>query len=324
MALHLHQLLVESIFDLVGRDEDGMTYSLGWILTQTPEFLKIISTRLGLGSDVRRHAVYLQHNRALYGRTDIELVSPRGAVILEAKKGFTLPSPAQLQQYVRAYRQKKYAKTPLRAIVVLTSWPEATAAQFQSLPDRILDIPVRYLSWRTLCALASSSLSRTRGAKRRQLSEFTDYVRRLVTMRDMRSNLVYVVPLNSETFDGGNTTFIDVVEKHRKYFHPVGNRYPNEPPNYIAFRYHGELQSIHFIKRVRVITTYKKHFPSVQGTKIAPHFLYDLGPAIRPSKTVKSGAIRNMRCTCMLDTLLTKSSISTAYRETQRRLREML
>ncbi|MCG2728873.1 MAG: hypothetical protein L6276_01100, partial [Acetobacterium sp.] len=39
-------------------------------------------------------------------------------------------------------------------------------------------------------------------------------------------------------------SWIDIVEKRNKYFHPMGmNGWPKEPPNYIAFRYYGKLQS---------------------------------------------------------------------------------
>ena len=42
----------------------------------------------------------------------------------------------------------------------------------------------------------------------------------------------------------------DIVNKKRIYFHPVGGGpggWPSEPPNYIAFRYGGKLQTIHHI-----------------------------------------------------------------------------
>ena len=48
-------------------------------------------------------------------------------------------------------------------------------------------------------------------------------------------------------------TWIEIVEQKKKYFHPFGiNGWPKEPPNYIAFRYNGKLQSIHHIESYTV------------------------------------------------------------------------
>ena len=57
--------------------------------------------------------------------------------------------------------------------------------------------------------------------------------------QNQNSNKVYVVSLGkTEKFKG--YTYIDVVEKFGKYFHPFGRNksgWPVDPPNYIAFRY---------------------------------------------------------------------------------------
>ena len=66
--------------------------------------------------------------------------------------------------------------------------------------------------------------------------------------------MVFVVALSKVAFkEGGDYTWIDVVEKD--YFHPIGRGWPEEPPNYIAFRYDGKLQSVHYIESYEVVTT---------------------------------------------------------------------
>ena len=141
-------------------------------------------------------------------------------------------------------------------------------------------------------------------------------------MQDRESNMVYVVALSHDTFADGHITFIDVVEKHGRYFHPVGNHYPTSPPNYIAFRYNGRLQSIHFVENVEVITQFGRYFPGTSNERVEPLFLYTLGPTIRPDHEVRSGPIRNMRCYCMLDTLLTCETVQEALQKTKHRLEE--
>jgi hypothetical protein len=145
------------------------------------------------------------------------------------------------------------------------------------------------------------------------------------TKPNVQSNLVYVVSLSRKSLWPG-TSFIDVVEKHGKYFHPVGGpgRWPTVPPNYIGFRYDGELKSIHHIE-VAVVT--KDLADTVPGKLAAcpqadPHFIYTLGPAIRPSPRPPNGpnVTRSMRRWAALDTLLTAKTISDAIAETRARL----
>ena len=146
-------------------------------------------------------------------------------------------------------------------------------------------------------------------------------------MQDQNSNRVYVVSLNGDTF-GGETTFIEVVEKHRKYFHPVGGDrggWPVEPPNYMGFRYDGHLQSIHHVDDYKVITDFGPFFPNQPSAALDPHFLYHLGPPIRPARDMPAGKRVKFanRVWCFIDTLLTSDTISDALTATKTRERLM-
>ena len=140
-------------------------------------------------------------------------------------------------------------------------------------------------------------------------------------MRDSQDNRVYVVSLSDKPIKAdGDYTWIDVVEKDKCYFHPVGKGWPDEPLNYIAFRYDGELQSVHHIERHDVVTDPSAVNKNWLKSDYA-QFLYKLGPAKLPLHTVKSGPIWNSRCWCAIDTLLsgTCKTISEAAAETKRR-----
>jgi hypothetical protein len=132
-------------------------------------------------------------------------------------------------------------------------------------------------------------------------------------MQNDDSNWVYVVSLGSGTPDGWSISWIDIVNKKSRYFHPVGNGWPKEPPNYIAFRYHGRLQSIHHVASWETFTNPHKKFTAIPNGDWAPHFLYTLGPAFAPQKTVRTGNLfKNGRVRCMLDTLFTSETIAEA------------
>lgn len=143
-------------------------------------------------------------------------------------------------------------------------------------------------------------------------------------MQDPYSNLVFVVSLGSDTPEGSSVSWIDIVAERQQYFHPVGNRWPKEPPNYIAFRYWGRLQSIHHIERFVVTTNIGEEVVGYPKREAIPHFVYSLGPPIRPNHVVKSGprVQRSARVRVMLDLLLTCETITEALDKTKERLNQ--
>jgi hypothetical protein len=134
-----------------------------------------------------------------------------------------------------------------------------------------------------------------------------------MTMQNLDSNWVFVVSLGGGTPDGWKISWIDVVEKRRRYFHRIGGGWPKEPPNYIAFRHHGKLQSIHRVESYTVFDNPHSEFPEIPSENWGPHFLYKLSPSFAPANEVKTGNIYpSGRVWCMLDTLFLAKTISEA------------
>lgn len=143
-------------------------------------------------------------------------------------------------------------------------------------------------------------------------------------MQTQESNWVSVVSLGSSKPENCDLTWIEIVQKHRKYFHPLGgNGWPKEPPNYIAFRYYGQLQSIHHIEDYVVTKNLHEEIPEMPGSDGTTNFfVYKLGPAIIPPKVVKTGNIyASGRKLAMLDTLLTADTIAEACNISKARLK---
>lgn len=105
------------------------------------------------------------------------------------------------------------------------------------------------------------------------------------------------------------------------YFDPV-SRYRSGLPNYLGFRYEGRLQSIHHVERAEIFENPKLVLGDAEDKSDVPHYLFRLGPPIRPPHEVKNGSgIRQAnRVWWMLDLLLTAPTITDALRETKRRL----
>jgi hypothetical protein len=313
--LYLHKQPVKSIFNLLGKTENAITSSLGWALSSSPEllrkFLKKV-TSVTRHYNVDRLVVSLQEFRKKSGITDIEIrdedCGENLHVIIEAKRGWDLPSKKQLKKYVPRFRQTK-AQAPV--IVTMSECSEDYAHEY-GVKD-VNGIPVRHISWSDV-----NSLSQTKSgthAEKHLMQQLRNYLSTIVNMQQQESNWVYVVSLSHTEWAKG-LSFIQTVEKRRRYFHPTGGAggFPKEPPNYIGFRYGSVLQSIHHIESWEVFKNFHKHFPeSPDWEENKTFFLYRLGPPIRPTHTVKSGkVVRALRVWAMLDLLLTCATISDA------------
>lgn len=111
-------------------------------------------------------------------------------------------------------------------------------------------------------------------------------------------------------------TYVDIVRKHHKYCGPVGGGrggWPKEPLTYIAFRYHGKLQSIHHIEKYTVTDNLHPFVPEIPDEELSEtYFVYELGPEIRPPKDIRTGnkIVISNRVWAQLDTFLTSDSIA--------------
>ncbi len=311
-----------------------MTYALGWALAQSPQFLAKLAKMLGLAKGFsERVRVRLQEHQSSQGFTDIELDDPgRCHIILEAKRGFTVPSKEQLAKYVTRLIQSP-DKPKTRLLIVLAESDRLGIWLKQHIPTKINGIAVKTVSWHEFKKIAQSATLSGTYAEKHLLSQVIQYLGRVTSMQNQKSNLVYVVSLSNEKFGCGNTSFIDVVEKYGKYFHPIGGTksgWPTEPPNYLGFRYDGELKSIHHVESYTVINNFAPHFTRNSTPTKRPHFLYDLGPAIKSSHRVPTndqGQGRSIypsgRKWIFIDLLLTAGSVAEAAHLTKRRSAEV-
>ena len=196
------------------------------------------------------------------------------------------------------------------------------------LPAQLEGICIHHLSWRDLQALASKARALATGSQEKLwLRQLIQHLQEFVSMERQTDNRVFVVALAHEPMVADQThTWIDVVEKDHCYFHPVGNNWPVQPPNYIGFRYGGRLQSVHHIDSFEIVQNLATHNPLWLETD-SDHFVYRLGPALRPAREIRTGNIfRNGRVWCTIDTLLSGAfaTIADARDETDRRLAEMI
>ena len=315
MKLLRYRQRVGSIFDLLGDKEDDMTYALGFVASRSSEFAsRLIRAVDGPKGEIRGGIVRLQEvDRE--GRTDVEIEWPeRFHVVFEAKRGPWLPTTKQLGKYVHRLRK---VGAPVQRLVAVTNAPDEYARKIQ--PRSVGGVPLVHLSWSHVRRLARAARAGETNRNKSLLDEFDIYLKGILGMENVRSNMVYVLSLGSGSVWGLN--FKEVATTRSAYFDPVA-RYRSRLPNYIAFRYDNRLQSIHHVEKAEIFDNPHSIFKDADACKVEPHYLFRLGPPIEPAREVRNGPrIRQAnRVWCMLDLLLTSATITDALNETKRRL----
>lgn len=321
-VLESHGQEIHSIFQLLGDKENDITLSMSWVLAKCPEFLKAVVQHIWQQTpDPDVITIMNQKHDSQTGITDIEITDHTNFhIIFEAKRGWNLPKAPQLTKYA-----DRLASSPatFKEILSLSECTQVYARAYLPFTVTSNGIPVSHLSYKDVYQMAAETKVTSNHQQKQLLDEFCNYLQEVMTLQKKDSNMVYVVSLGSQKPDGCTISWIDIVKRHNKYFCPIGgNGWPKEPPNYIAFRYHGQLQSIHHIEKYTVSRNIHNEIPEMPDRVLdTEHYIYELGPAIIPNKIVKTGNIfRNGRVWAMLDTLLTCDTISDARDLTKNRL----
>lgn len=306
---------IGTIFDLLGREEDDMTYALGFVASRSPSFAGALATAVGCASGEPRGGTVRLQEVDREGRTDVEIEWPgRLHAVFEAKRGPWLPTDEQLRKYVERLKANSAA---VQRLVTVTNAPAEYATA--TLPRTLDGIPVVHLGWRDVRQIARGARVDESNRNKTLLDEFDTYLKEILGMENARSNMVYVLSIGSGA--AWRIGYKDAVVNRRVYFDPV-SRYRSGLPNYMAFRYDGQLQTIHHVEGTTVFENPRSVLEGAEDCKVEPHYLFRLGPPIKPPHPVPNGPrIRQAnRVWCMLDLLLTSETITDALRETKRRL----
>ncbi len=312
---------VASVFHLLGESEDSISLAIAWSLASNPRFRQEFLRRL-VGKCPARSAATVRVHRyeASGGTTDIEIYDEQGSfhIVIEAKRGWVLPGLRQLKKYAKR-RTFSEQKAKARRLVALSECSNHYA-KIKLGAAAIDGVPVIAVSWKDLVSYARAAARGASRSEKRCLSELIDYLGVVMMSQRKDTNEVYVVSLGRTAPKGWKTSWIDIVRKHRRYFHPIGPRWPREPLTYVGFRYSGKLQSIHYVEKYEVIHNLRRACPGIPDTPVEPHYLYVLGKPILPNHDVRNGNLwPNGRVWCALDTLLTSKTVFQARDITQKR-----
>lgn len=313
--LSRHGKPVESVFDLLGWQENDLTAALGFTLAGSALLRGRLVDRFeperGRGPIVVR-----METADRDGRTDLELDTGAALIVVEAKRGWRLPTRSQLEKY--ASRVLVRGKGSL---VTLSDCSPSWAAQ--KLPRDVEGVAVRHLPWSEVRADLESARSRSRGTERLWLTELSEYLRRAVRVTDPASSWTYCVSLSrNKPGGGGPHSFIGFVRDANVYFHPFGwgSGWPVDAPNFMAFRWGGKVREVRRVIAHDVMTSLQERWPSIprDDSTTRPHSIYTLGPPLPMHEPLPSGTnYRASRFWVLLDQLLTNDTLKDALAGTR-------
>ena len=314
-TLFIHDEQVESIFEILGSDENDLSYSLGYVLSRSQRLLKAIISSIYSKVRFTRAVIKLQESGRDKGYTDIEITLDNEYLfVVEAKKGWVLPSTEQIKRYLPRFRKFRRSK---RMFIVLSDCDHNYCRS--QLPSSFYNVPIRGLAWREIIDLIEDVYSQAANKEKELLLQLQQYLEKVVIMENQDSNWVYVVSLADSTPSWSDVSWKDIVYTKEFYFYEQGYG-PKIPPNYIAFRFDGQLQSIHHVDKYEVVQDVHKYIPEIKRNKIRNHYLLWLGPRFEPRKELPNGNIwSNGRLWCMLDTLFTSKTIKAACEDSNKR-----
>lgn len=313
----------DSVFDLLGSDENSLTCSLAWSLLKSKSFLKkFVGNFYREYYSFKNNEIHVQrYGEGDKGYTDLEVSIDKDLFfIVENKIGWNLPSKRQLKRYLPRFRNRVAKR---KFILVISECSEDYAKR--QLPDRIYGIDVHFICWNDLFPVINEAKKTASSSKEKLvLNELKTYFNRVIRVGDIKSNMVFIVALSNKKLGRWcGLSGVDIV-KRGIYFYPAIKGWPQEPPNYIAFRYQGKLQTIHHVDNSKLVERLHTAVPEVSKRVSGPYFVLTLGEAIEPRREIPNGNIwSNAHLRCMLDLLFTSKTISDAAKETRRRLEEI-
>jgi len=181
IPIFAHGRELHSVFDLLGQDENHITYSIGWALSRCPAFTqRLVGHVLPSGGDMGSVEINLQRHDQDGGFTDIEIRSESLHIIVEAKKGWSLPTAAQLERY-----RPRFKDSTRKSLVAMSECSQEYATPL--LPTDVRGVPVCHLRWKDVHGIASAAIAHETTAGKRLLNELLVYLEGVMTMQNLES-----------------------------------------------------------------------------------------------------------------------------------------
>lgn len=314
LPLSRHGRAMTSVFSLLGSDENDLTAALGWALRSGTNLLEALLADLEPAPTGPTMRIDLEVPDGA-GRTDLELHGTTHGVIIEAKRGWQLPTIEQLAAYA-----PRLHGLPIAHLLTLSDCsPEWARAQ---LPAVVADVQVTHMPWSRVSQHLTAARRRSGGHERLWLDQLDTYLKETLRVIEVDNADVYCVSVsNARPGSGGPHTFREVVEQGL-YYYPYGwgHGWPTVPPNFLAFRWDNHVQRVHRVLAYEVIPSLQHRWPDIPAVADTdrPHLLCRLGPPLRMNPLPTGVNYRASRIWVLLDLLFTADTLQKAHHATRR------
>ena len=318
-----HGKTMTSVFSLLGINENDLTAALGWTLRSSPRLLAALAGGLNPAPQAATTRIDLEVSDEL-GRTDLELRGADHVIVVEAKRGWVLPSVTQLEAYA-----SRCSTMPVAHLVTLSDCSPDWARLH--LPTTVLGVKVTHLPWSLVGEHLAEARRVSAGHERLWLDQLDIYLKETLRVVEVNNAEAYCVVISTDRPGGGGPhTYREIVEQGF-YYYPYGwgHGWPAIPPNFLAFRWDGYVQRVHRVLDYEVISSLQERWPDIpvlqegsgdrarSSVTDRPHVLCRLGPALRMEPLPTGINYRANRVWVLLDQLFTAPTLQAALRESQ-------
>ena len=308
---------IKTPFGLLGTNENALTFSLGYLYSVCPEFLRKTLYKLDIKN--LRHTrfadieISLQKNRAedKHGITDIEIRLPgMFHIIIEGKIGFGVPRIEQCEQYFSELDE------PVKRLAILQNaehshWVERYKKSNPAFKGKLSGLYWAELLEDAISLLRANPESSIEGY---WLRNFIKFAKEEYNMGSY-THEVWIVSTNKKEWWPGGLSFHDIHTKNGKIYFWSHGKFANRKPLYIASRCGGfdSIQKVlkieHDVTPVSIVPELKK----VRGGdnwQNLPSTIWYLSDPIPLGRKIRTGAgMFNDHVTCDFDLLLPCDSV---------------
>ncbi len=308
---------IKTPFGLLGTNENALTFSLGYLYSLCPEFLRKTLYRLDIKNlHYTRFAdieISLQRNRAedKHGITDIEIRLPgMFHIIIEGKIGFVVPSLEQCERYLSELDE------PVKRLVILQNAEHSHWVERYKKSNSAFKGKLSGLYWAELLEDAVSLFKAypENSIEGYWLRNFIKFTKEEYYMGSY-THEVWIVSTNGKELWPGGPSFRDIHTSGKKIYFWTGTRYANRKPLYIAIRCNG-FDCIQKVIRIEHDVTPVSLVPELKKVKSKDDWpnqsatIWYLSDPIPLGRKIKTGAgMYNAHVTCDFDLLLTCDSV---------------
>lgn len=322
LPLFLHDKPIFSDYQLIGHDENALTYAFGHCLSFDRELLSSFLRRCqfkGVTSANIGHAeIYLQRGAHESGIVDLEIfIQDRLQLIVEAKVGEGYPTIGQIQKYIKRLIDRGFESK----VVVLT---KLTDERVKNSLKQQFGKKIGFLTWADIMELSQRLAEHDDSTFK--LRNFSDFMKEVYGMSINVEEEVWIVPLSTKWI--AKSKNISAAELHAKHGFWVMGDWRTRRSIYMAFRYDGYLQCFGRIKQIdrglksSQICPDPKIAKEFWSNKYEPYDVVRLEKVINFPKKLRSGNIRSRHVYCDFDLLLTSDSILEAESRMRKRRAE--